>query len=306
MNKKQILEEIYSKFRQKTGLGIVVGVEQEFYISGKCSVVSDQEEKNPDDWKQMPEVVELNKFLSKFQFFSELEKERGENQFEVQIYPTDNPAVMADMVELLRDLIRGSLSVVGGFPLPQTTDNEPRTIFSAKPFPERPGSALHININLTDSSGRNLFMKNGDEESPEFNQSIAGLLELMPASLRYFAPYPEAYVRYTNHGMESPSTISWGPDNRTVSLRVPSVPIAVETRHIEHRLPCADADPYLVMAAIIAGVEFGIVNKLENKHPKIWGNAFLPQYSLPKLPQSLEESETIKNEYLDKIMVGFC
>ncbi len=163
---------------------------------------------------------------------------------------------------------------------------------------------MHININLIDESGKNLFSRNGDDESKILEYSIAGLLELLPASMKYFAPYEAAYIRHSEHSMESPSTVSWGGDNRTVALRIPSVPLTPHARRIEHRVPCADVDPHICIAATIAGIEFGIVNKLENKYPKIWGNAFLPQYSLAKLPRSFAEAQDISHEYLSMVMNG--
>lgn len=274
MQKKQILESIYNNFCQKTGYGVVVGVEQEFYVGGNV------------------DTAKLNKALAALPFFSEVEEEKGEGQFEVQIAPTDNPVVMADMVEVLRKLVGGA-------------DKNSAVSFAAKPYPEQPGSGMHIHINLIDNSGKNVFSRNGEDESVQLNQSVAGLLELMPASIQYFAPYNEAYIRYSEVSMNSPSTVSWGGDNRTASLRIPSVPLSPHARRIEHRVPCADADPYLTIAAILAGVEFGIVNKLGNQYPKIWGNAFLPQYALPKLPHNLVEAQGIRHEYLTKQLSEF-
>jgi glutamine synthetase len=287
MQKKLTLEKIYDDFCSKTGYRAVFGIEQEFYLHFKEGYVNSAPNIAPQA------VIDS---LAAFPFFSEIEEEKGEGQFEVQIAPTNNPALMAQMVELLRKNIILS------------ADNakiRAEDIFAAKPYIIQPGSGMHIHINLLDENGQNIFSRNGDDESEEFHQAIAGLLELMPASIKYFAPYEAAYVRYVQHGMDCPSTISWGANNRTASLRLPSVPLMPHTRRIEHRVPCADADPYLCIAAILIGIEFGILNKLENKHPKIWGNAFLPQYQLAKLPHSLNAAKAITHEYLDKALSGF-
>lgn len=282
---KNALKEIYKKFQAETGYGIVIGVEQEFYF--RSNIESQNQE--PEELFSF-ELSYLNSKLSTFPFFGEVEKERGLGQFEVQISPTDDPVVIADMVMMLREIIKT-----------QKSDDESIS-FAAKPYPDRPGSGLQINVNIIDSSGRNLFSKNGDEESIFLERSIAGLLELLPASMKYFVPYEEAYIRHTEGGMEAPSTVSWGPDNRTVALRIPSVPLMPYARRIEHRVPCADVDPYLAISAIVAGIEYGIVNQLENNHPKIFGNAFLPQYNLPKLPQTFAEAAKVHHEYLDMLM----
>jgi len=287
MQKKLALEKLYDDFQRKTGFRAVFGVEQEFYLN-----VTEGE--TPSTTNACP--TSITNTLAPFPFFSAIEEEKGEGQFEVQIAPTDSPVLMGEMVELLREKITSSAASIK-----IATTN----IFAAKPYPSQPGSGMHIHINLLDESGQNVFSRNGEDESEELNQAIAGLLELMPASMKYFAPYEEAYVRYIEHGMDGPSTISWGANNRTASLRLPSVPLMPHTRRIEHRVPCADADPYLCIAAILIGAEFGIINKLENKHPKIWGNAFLPQYGLPKLPHSFSTVKAITHEYLDKGFSGF-
>ncbi len=291
MNKKQSLEAVYKNFCDKTGYGVVIGVEQEFYIidAAQNSAASHENIINYQ--------ADINKLLAAFPFFSAVEAEKGIGQFEVQIAPTNNPAIMGEIINVLRDVLMQPA---------KNNENPSHTAvipsFAAKPLAGQPGSAMHIHINLVDSNGKNVFCRNGGQESPELEFAVAGLLELMPASVKYFAPYDAAYARYTEFSMDSPSTISWGGDNRTASLRIPSVPHNIYSRRIEHRLPCADADPYYAIAAILAGVEFGIVNKLANKHPKIYGNSFLPQYSLPKLPGSFAVAEGIKHEYLEQLL----
>ena len=50
-------------------------------------------------------------------------------------------------------------------------------------------------------------------------------------------------------------------NNRTVSFRVPGGPAV--SRHIEHRICGADANPYLAAAAILAGIHHGIREQLD-------------------------------------------
>ncbi len=271
---KTILQENYQKFLNETGYGIIVGIEQEFYIYPK--------QKDLDIYEYLKQV------LSPYPFFY-LEKEKGHNQFEVQITQTDNPLTMADMVIMLRQILGG-----------HKKDDSPYEIsFHAKPQKNEPGSSMQVHINVIDKQGHNLFQKDNEKESPILMQSIAGLLELMPASMQFFAPYEEAYKRHTIDNKESPSTISWGPDNRTVALRIPSVPLTPSARRIEHRVSCADADPYTTIAVIIEGIRYGIINKIENLYPKIFGNAFDTQYNLPILPQTFEEARKIKHSGFD-------
>lgn len=64
---------------------------------------------------------------------------------------------------------------------------------------------------------------------------------------------------------------TWGINNRSVSWRVPAG--APSSRHIEHRVSGADANPYLVAATVLAGVHAGIHAKLD-PGPPIVGNGY--------------------------------
>ena len=67
---------------------------------------------------------------------------------------------------------------------------------------------------------------------------------------------------------------TWGYNHRDVSLRIP-VSSAKDCR-IEHRVAGADANPYLVMAMVLAGIHHGIVHHCDPGPPVAEG-ASLPQ-----------------------------
>lgn len=108
-------------------------------------------------------------------------------------------------------------------------------------------------------------------------------------------------------GTHAPLAPCWGYENRTVSLRVPADSPAA-TR-IEHRVAGADANPYLVMSAILAGILHGIENKLEAPKPLV-GNAYdqlpptLPRY-WPDALAAFEKSEFIA-EYFGVEFQNIC
>ncbi len=86
-------------------------------------------------------------------------------------------------------------------------------------------------------------------------------------------------------------TPTWGYENRTVALRVPAGDH--KAMRIEHRVAGADANPYLVATAIIAGMLYGIENKLAAPEP-ITGNAYTQ--IKPSLPSTwLESIEQLLN-----------
>ena len=111
--------------------------------------------------------------------------------------------------------------------------------------------------------------------------AVAGCLELLPASMLLFAPSFNAYRRF-QPGNHAPTEATWGYDNRTTALRIPESPAAA--RRIEHRVAGADANPYLVLAAVLAGIWHGIENKL-NPPSVIDGNAWDQDIEAPKLPR---------------------
>ena len=102
----------------------------------------------------------------------------------------------------------------------------------------------------------------------------------------------------------APLAATWGHDNRTVALRVPSGPEAA--RRIEHRLAGADASPYLVLAAVLAGIHHGLCKRLE-PGPPTRGNAYAG--AEPDLPASWERAQaalasaTVLPDYLGE---AFC
>ncbi|MOA02682.1 Gamma-glutamylputrescine synthetase PuuA [compost metagenome] len=93
--------------------------------------------------------------------------------------------------------------------------------------------------------------------------------------------------------------MNWGVDNRTVSLRIPGGPAC--TRHIEHRISGADANPYLVAAAILAAVQRGVREQLDPGDP-VEGNGYaqaatlLPTDWLSAL-NALERSEWARDAF---------
>ena len=72
---------------------------------------------------------------------------------------------------------------------------------------------------------------------------------------------PKSYVSMAPH---------WGFNNRTVALRIPGG--SVKATRVEHRVSGADANPYLVVAAILAGMQHGITNKID-PGPCVKGNS---------------------------------
>lgn len=142
--------------------------------------------------------------------------------------------------------------------------------FMAKPFADQAGSGMHVHVSVQDESGNNAFAADDPAGTPLLRHAIGGLQKTMAESMLIFAPNANSYRRF-RHQSYAPVAPTWGVNNRSVSLRVPAG--APVSRHVEHRVSGADANPYLVAATVLAGVYEGIVGKLD-PGPPVTGNGY--------------------------------
>jgi glutamine synthetase len=170
--------------------------------------------------------------------------------------------------------------------------------FMAKPFGDLAGNGMHLHCSLVDRQGNNAFHGGSEGGNTLLRQAIAGTLAVMADSMLLFAPNLNSYRRF-QRGTHAPLAPSWGYENRTVAVRVPAdVP---EATRLEHRVAGADANPYLVVAAVLAGMLFGIENGLQPP-PALEGNAYdqlppsLPRY-WPDALARFEESAFIRDYF---------
>ncbi|MDT3722275.1 glutamine synthetase family protein [Pseudomonas oryzihabitans] len=142
--------------------------------------------------------------------------------------------------------------------------------FMAKPFGDRAGSGMHLHVSLADAEGNNLYASEDPEGTPLLRHSIGGMMDSLLDSLAIFCPNANSYRRFQANSY-APLAKSWGVNNRTVSFRVPGG--SAVSRHIEHRICGADANPYLAAAAILAGIHQGIRDQ-RDPGPAIVGNGY--------------------------------
>jgi glutamine synthetase len=142
--------------------------------------------------------------------------------------------------------------------------------FMAKPFDDLAGTGMHLHVSLADAQGNNLFASEATDGTPLLRQAVGGMLSTLLDSLLMFCPNANSYRRFQTNSY-APLAATWGVDNRTVSLRVPGGPAL--SRHIEHRICGADANPYLAAAAILAGIHRGIREQLDPGAP-VQGNGY--------------------------------
>ena len=184
--------------------------------------------------------------------------EAAPGQFEVNLNHRPDPVAAADDAVMLRRLIA---AVAGKHGL--------RATFMAKPFVDWPGNGMHVHVSLNDSDGSNVFGAAGGGEE-KLMQAVAGLIQTLPASLALFIPSWNGYRRL-QPGSYAPTRVAWGHNNRSVAVRIPAA--EGQGRRVEHRISGADANPYLVLAAVLAGIRHGLEHELRPPAP-VDGNAY--------------------------------
>jgi len=158
--------------------------------------------------------------------------------------------------------------------------------FMAKVNENLPGCGGHVHQSLWDiESGTNLFYdrKASTNMSELMEQYIAGQLYCLPHILPFFAPTINSYKRLVE-GAWAPTTLTWGIDNRTVAIRVLNG--SSKSCRVETRVPGADVNPYLSIAASIGAGLFGIENKL-TLQTITTGNGYKEE-KFGRLPATLE------------------
>lgn len=217
-------------------------------------------------------------------------KEFSPGQFEVNLHHVASAELACDHAVLLKRAVKAVARRHGL-----------AASFMAKPFEDCAGCSLHVHVSLLDASGRNVFTGSGSAPFSEtFRHAVGGLAATMAESMAIFAPTANSYRRY-RPGLFVPLAPLWGINHRGVALRVPlSGP---EDTRIEHRPGGADGNPYLVMAAILAGLHHGITKRCDPGPMVESGEILEEKIGLPlRWEAALDafEAGTVLPQYLGK------
>lgn len=253
---------------QELGLNPVMATELEFYLV----------EHDGDSFKpRMPRIPgsDLDQTGTQFAVFSDLEdvepfltdldafcsaqnipagaalSEYSPGQFEVNLNHVGDPILAADHAVLLKRAVKAAARI-----------NGMAASFMAKPFAGLAGCGLHLHISLLDENGYNVFA--GESRDGAFSDTlrhaIGGVGAVMEQSMAIFAPNANSYRRYAP-GTFVPASPNWGPNHRDLAVRIPVS--SDSNKRFEHRVAGADANPYLVIAAVMAGIHHGITGNIE-------------------------------------------
>jgi glutamine synthetase len=156
--------------------------------------------------------------------------------------------------------------------------------FMAK-YNQREGSSCHIHLSLRGENGDLVFW-DGDRRSAMYDSFVAGILATMREFTLLYAPNINSYKRFAD-GSFAPTAVAWGEDNRTCALRlVGHGPSA----RMENRVPGGDVNPYLAIAAMLAGGRYGVEHELALE-PELSGNAY--HSDKPHVPHTLREARDL-------------
>jgi len=162
--------------------------------------------------------------------------------------------------------------------------------FMAK-YNEREGNSCHIHISLRSADGDAVLAGDGPGGfSPLMRQFLAGQLACLRELTYLYAPNVNSYKRF-QPGSFAPTTVAWGTDNRTCSLRVVG---HGESLRVENRVPGGDVNPYLAVSALIAAGLHGIERELELE-AELVGNAYAAD-DRPRVPSTLREAAQLFGE----------
>lgn len=180
--------------------------------------------------------------------------EYSDGQFELNLTHIDDAATACDHAFLLKRIVRSVAQKCGYV-----------ATFMAKPLQDVAGNGLHIHLSLLDKDGNNIFSEtqatDGKSDfSDTLRHAIGGLSETMAEGMAIFSPNANSFRRF-QPGHFAPVEPNWGPNHRDLSLRIPLSD--AKNRRLEHRVAGADANPYLVTAAVMAGVHHGLTKNCD-------------------------------------------
>ena len=266
---RQVLKRVLDLYDQQ-GRQAVVAPEIEFYLV-KTNTNADLPLEPPvgrsgrqEQARRTFSIDALNEFenvVEDIYDFSEqqgldietLTHEDGIAQLEVNFLHGE-PMNLADQVFVFKRTVREAAFKHGMY-----------ATFMAKPHQHQPGSSMHLHQSLIDkTTGKNIFADKNGKPNGLFMSYIAGLQKYLPATMPLFAPNVNSYRRVTRY-FSAPINTHWGFDNRTVGLRVPLAP--AQATRVENRVPGADTNPYLAMAASLAAGYLGMEENLEPTKP---------------------------------------
>lgn len=183
------------------------------------------------------------------------------------------------------------------------------TSFMAKPYGDKPGCSGHMHFSLKDNkTGDNLFAIGEPSETvPQMTKTmeyfLAGVLHGLPSILAILAPTINSYKRLVENYW-APVSVSWGIDSRHSAVRVIVPPsTSASASRLEVRVPGADINPHLALAAVLRCGYWGIKTKQSlptgpsNSAGEVAGNKRLAR-TLQEATQEMDKKDSVARKCL--------
>lgn len=275
-NPREVLKRVLQRFAER-GLTPVVAVELEFYLlDGELGANGrPKTSRNPATGERNTTTqVYYLQDLNDYQRFTDAVAdacaaqqipadtavaEYAPGQFEINLKHRNDAVLACDDAMYLKRAIKAIAEQQGMI-----------ASFMAKPFVDQAGSGTHIHVSVLDRDGNNIFACNQNAPAGTLRHAIGGLQRVSRDCMLMFAPHANSYRRFVLNAFV-PLNDCWGFNNRTVAMRIPHSNEA--NVRIEHRIAGADANPYLVTAAVLAGILHGLEHQPDPGAP-IVGNAY--------------------------------
>lgn len=287
---RTVLANVLARYA-KRGLTPVVALELEFYLVdaqpddfGRPQAPRNPKSKRRAHQAQTYGLAESNDFAAVLDAIADActqqgipadttLSENGPSQYEINLNHRADALAAADDAILLKRAIKGVAAKHGML-----------ASFMAKPYAAKSGSGMHVHVSVIDRKGKNIFAGKDNKGAPALRHAIGGILASLRDSTAVLAPHANSYRRF-RVGSHAPTTLTWGYDNRSAALRIPDS--APDATRIEHRVAGADANPYLALAVILAGMLDGIEKKAKSP-PALTGNAY--ESGAAHLPRRWDEA----------------
>lgn len=285
---RNILQRVVKRF-EKLGIKPVIATELEFYIVDQAwrQTGIPTPPRSPRTGRQLSgypslDIANLDDFRELFDRIHTIASvqgvptdailsEYGPGQFEVNLRHRDDCLRAADDGVLLKRIIKSAAEEAGY-----------DATFMAKLYSEHAGNGLHVHVSLVDDQGKNIFeTKDG---SKTLMRAVDGMIASMPDMIAVFAPCANSYRRLGRTPM-APQRATWAENNRNAAVRI--IREGPGSTRFEHRVAGADANVYLTVATILAGVLYGLTETVPSTKPLSILNYTDDQ---PKLPASWPEA----------------
>jgi glutamine synthetase len=273
---RHVLARVLERF-QRLNLAPVVAIEYEFYLVDRERTAAGQPQppRSPLTGRRefrtqinsMTDVNDYSPLLAQIDAACRAQgipstsalAEYGPGQYEVNLQHQDDALAACDQAMRFKRVVKSVARAHGC-----------DATFLAKPYRDMAGSGLHIHASVLDAGGRNIFECDTPAQCSDLRHAVAGLLATLGEGMAICAPGPNSYRRFRPEAYV-PMTPSWSVNNRGSAIRIPVSD--AHNRRIEHRLAGADANPYLVVAWMLAGIHLGLANAQEPPPPVV-GNAY--------------------------------